>query len=69
MKKIIDEIQTDENGVSSPTYDSQQKMFEKTLEFLKMFDRSVAISFLRLNPSLEKSLGSFYSTLLQELEK
>ena len=69
MKKLIDEIEIDENGALSPTYASQQNMFEKTLEFLKMFDKSVAISFLRLNPSIEKSLGSFYGKLLEELEK
>ncbi len=48
-------------------YNKQKQVYEKTLAFLKQFDREVALSFLATNMQLRGELGIFYEKLLEEL--
>ena len=48
-------------------FSKQKKAYETTLNFLKQFDREVALSFLATNMQLRGELGMFYDYLLEEL--
>lgn len=48
-------------------FSKQKKAYDITLNFLKQFDREVALSFLATNMQLRGELGIFYDYLLEEL--
>lgn len=48
-------------------FSKQKKAYDITLNFLKQFDREVALSFLATNMQLRGELGMFYDYLLEEL--
>ena len=77
MKDYISNLKDDDkkselvefiNEEDMNAYNRQKQVYEKTLAFLKQFDREVALSFLATNMQLRGELGIFYEKLLEELE-
>ena len=71
MKSLLQDIVKDESGknlVSSNLFEKQKQAYEATVEFLKHFDKTVALSFVQTNAQLRGELGIFYDKLISELQ-
>lgn len=71
MKSLLQDIVQDDSGenlVASNLLEKQRQAYEATLEFLKHFDKTVAMSFVQTNAQLRGELGIFYDKLIEELK-
>lgn len=71
MKSLLQDIVQDDSGenlVASSLLEKQRQAYEATLEFLKHFDKTVAMSFVQTNAQLRGELGIFYDKLIEELK-
>lgn len=71
MKSLLQDIVQDDSGenlVASSLLEKQRQAYEATVEFLKHFDKTVAMSFVQTNAQLRGELGIFYDKLIEELK-
>ncbi len=71
MKSLLNDIVKDESGenlVASDLVEKQKQAYEATVEFLKHFDKTVAMSFVQTNAQLRGELGIFYDKLIDEIK-
>lgn len=71
MKSLLQDIVQDDSGenlVASNLLEKQRQAYEATVEFLKHFDKTVAMSFVQTNAQLRGELGIFYDKLIEELK-
>ena len=70
LKKLFVKGENNEmkNLVSSNLFEKQKQAYEATVEFLKHFDKTVALSFVQTNAQLRGELGIFYDKLISELQ-
>ena len=72
MNSLINQIKKNDSGdennlVSSDLFNEQLHIYNVTLNFLKNFDKEVALSFLETNGQFRGMLGIFYDKLVREL--
>ena len=63
MKSLLQQItldDKDDNLIKSDLVAKQEQAYKATLEFLKHFDKAVALSFVQTNGQLRGELGAFY---------